>query len=65
MIEWILNFSVCVIPTKKGKKHLMWAYVFCDAIALGMPVLLADTTHIYVDFKKYPFGCYYEAGKCG
>ena len=62
MIEWILDFSVCVIPTKKDKATLCGLTSFCDAIALGMPVLLADTTHIYVDFKKHPFGCYYEAG---
>lgn len=62
MISWSLQYSICIIPTKKGKTTLCGLTSFCDAIALGMPVLLADTTHIDVDFKKYPFGCYYKAG---
>lgn len=61
MIRIVSKYSICVIPTKKGKTTLCGLTSFCDAIAMGMPVLLADTTHIDVDFEKYPFGCYYEA----
>lgn len=62
MLTWSLQYSICIIPTKKGRSTLCGLTSFCDAIALGKPVLLADTTHIDVDFKKYPFGCYYKAG---
>ena len=62
MIKLVSEHSICVIPRKRGRTTLCGLTSFCDAIALGMPVLLADTTHIYVDFNKYPFGCYYEAG---
>lgn len=61
MIKLVSKYSICVIPTKEGRTTLCGLTSFCDAIALGMPVILADTTHIDVDFDKYPFGFYYKA----
>lgn len=61
MLNFISKYSVCVIPTYKKQKALCGLTSFCDAIAMGMPVLLSNTTHISVDFHQDNFGCYYEA----
>lgn len=61
MVDLVSCHSVSVIPTKKGRTTLCGLTSFNDAIALGMPVIMADTTHIFVDLDKYPLGFYYTA----
>lgn len=62
MIAYVSQYASCVIPTGPEQKSLCGLTSFCDAIALGMPIILSTTTRIDVDFKRYPFGYYYKAG---
>lgn len=62
MLKIFSQYSICVIPTRRKKTTLCGLTSFCDAIALGMPILLTDTTHIDVDSEKEKFRYYYEAG---
>lgn len=62
MINFVSKYSVCVIPTGPKQVSLCGLTSFCDAIALGMPVILSDTTRIYVDVNIEKFVYYYKAG---
>lgn len=62
MIEFVSKYSFCIIPTGPKQVNLCGLTSFCDAIALGMPIILSDTTRIYVDVNVEEFVFYYKAG---
>ena len=62
MVSFISKYSICIIPTGPEQTGLCGLTSFCDAIALGMPVILSNTTHIYVDAEIEKFVSYYRAG---
>lgn len=61
MISFVSKYSICVIPTGAEQVSLCGLTSFCDAIALGMSVILSDTTRIYVDVNIEKFVSYYRA----
>ena len=62
MVSFISKYSICIIPTGPEQTGLCGLTSFCDAIALGMPVILSNTTHIYVNAEIEKFVSYYRAG---
>lgn len=62
MVEELSKHSVLVIPAPKGLKVLCGLTSYCDAMAMRMPLIISDSTHIGIDIEKEGFGFVYEAG---
>lgn len=62
MTERLLPYDVVVIPVPKGHGGLCGLTSFNDAIALGKPVIVADTTHLGINLEKEGIGFVYRAG---
>ncbi len=62
MISVLSNYDVVVIPIPHGHKALCGLTSFNDAIALGKPVIIADSANIGIDVEKEGFGFIYKSG---
>lgn len=58
----LLSYDVVVIPVPKGHTGLCGLTSFNDAIALGKPVIVSDTTHLGINIEEEGFGFVYKAG---
>lgn len=62
MVSVLSSYDVVVIPIPYGYKALCGLTSFNDAIALGKPVIVADSANLGIDVEKEGFGFIYEAG---
>lgn len=62
MITILSNYDVVVIPIPHGHGALCGLTSFNDAIALGKPVIIADSANLGIDVEKEGFGFIYKSG---
>lgn len=62
MAEEMVKSDVAVIPVPKTNTALCGLTSFDDAIALGMPVIVSDTTFFGIDVEGEGIGFVYKAG---
>ena len=62
MISVLSDYDVVVIPIPHGHKALCGLTSFNDAIALGKPVIIADSANLGIDVEKEGFGFIYKSG---
>lgn len=62
MVSVLSSYDVVVIPIPQGYKALCGLTSFNDAIALGKPIIVADSANLGIDVEKEGFGFVYEAG---
>lgn len=62
MAKLMSQFNVVVIPVPEGYASLCGLTSFNDAIAMGKPVIIADTANLGIDVESEGFGFVYRAG---
>lgn len=62
MVKMMKKFDVVVIPVPIGHKALCGLTSFNDAIALGKPVIIADTSNLGIDVEEKKLGFIYRGG---
>lgn len=62
MIKILEGYDVIIIPIPAHYKALCGLTSFNDAIALGKPVIIADTANLGIDVEKEGFGFVYKGG---
>lgn len=62
MVLTLSNYDVAVIPIPHGHKGLCGLTSFNDALALGKPIIIANSANIGIDIEKEGFGFIYTAG---
>lgn len=62
MVRTMEKIDVVVIPVPKGYKALCGLTSFNDAIALGKPVIIANTSNLGIDIEKKKLGFIYRGG---
>lgn len=62
MAAALATSDIVIIPIIKGHSGLCGLTSFNDAIALGKPVIVADTSHLGIDLEYEGIGFYYKAG---
>lgn len=62
MVGKLSDADVAVIPIPTTNKGLCGLTSFNDAIALGKPVIVADTANLGIDIEKEGIGYIYKAG---
>ena len=53
---------VMLIPVCANVRGIVGLTSVCDALALGMPILISDSAHIGIDVEKLGIGFEYKAG---